>query len=352
MDEMITTAPPPAERRCGRAMRMSSAACPAFSANVAVKSPGPELVMFPPTVPPALATRRSSPPSAAATSSTARPSAAVSVTSAAAVVTGTPCLASRPAAEARPSAPRATSPTDAPSAASASAMAKPMPRLPPVMSARAPRRPRSTTCTLPGPADRVRARPRAGGQSAGPAPGHGRSELAVVEAVPRERLDQLGLLVGEVGEQRVGEDVHRLLEPGEISGVAQVIHERLVDVAEHLVDDLVFVGKPVDHRAQACLARAQVREDRLVFEHVVPSHEPAVRGAVRAEGPIVLPDGHLVDRRPRRSGVGRAVTDLADELADPGEFRAEMVVDLYEVSADGAAVIGIDGAGGRLGPRG
>src|SRR5262249_60390223 len=76
-----------------------------------------------------------------------------------------------------------------------------------------------------------------------------------------------------------------------------------------------------------------------------------VRGAVRAEGPIVLPDGHLVDRRPRRSGVGRAVADLADELADPGEFRAEMVVDLYEVSADGAAVIGIDGAGGRLGPR-
>src|SRR6266568_4838507 len=80
---------------------------------------------------------------------TAWPSAGVSVTSATAVLTGTPCLASRPAADARPSAPRATSPTAAPSAASASATANPMPRLAPVISAREPRRPRSTGSTLP-----------------------------------------------------------------------------------------------------------------------------------------------------------------------------------------------------------
>src|SRR5256884_1559856 len=300
MDEMTTTAPPPAERRCGSAVRMSSTACPAFSANVAVKSPGPELVMFPPTVPPALATRRSSPPSAAATSSTARPSAAVSVTSAAAVVTGTPCLASRPAAAARPSAPRATSPTDAPSAASASAMAKPMPRLPPVMSARAPRKPRSIWERYRGQPDSAPARPRPHEPSAAARGrrhnGLGRLELAVVEAVPRKRLDQLGLLVGEVGEQRVGEDVHRLLEAGEISGLAQMIHQRLVDVVQHLMDDLVLVGQPVDHRLQAHLPCPQVREDRLVLEHVVPGHEPAVIGAVRAERPVILPHGHLVDR--------------------------------------------------------
>ena len=35
---MITTAPPPAARRCGSPARMSSAAWPALSANVAVKS--------------------------------------------------------------------------------------------------------------------------------------------------------------------------------------------------------------------------------------------------------------------------------------------------------------------------
>src|SRR5215813_8664077 len=241
-------------------------------------------------------------------SSTARPSAGVSVTSAAAEVTGTPCLANCSAAKASPSAPRATSPTSAPSAASASAMAKPMPRLPPVMSARAPRRPRSIPSTLPGPAGRTRARPLATRQRSAPR-GRARSELAAEEAVPCEWLHKLRLLVGEVGEQRVGEDVHRLLEPGEVSGVAQVIHQCLVDVAKHLVDDLVLVGQPVDHRAQARLARAQVREDRLVLEHVVPGHEPAVGGAVRAEGPIVLPDGHLADRRPRLAGVGGAFAD-------------------------------------------
>src|SRR6266550_1328479 len=298
MDEMITTAPPPAERRCGSAVRMSSTACPAFSANVAVKSPGPELVMFPPTVPPALATRRSSPPSAAATSSTARPSAAVSVTSAAAVVTGTPCLASRPRS--------GPAPAHEPSAA-------------------------------------ARGRRHAG---------LGRSELAVVEAVPRKRLDQLGLLVGEMGEQRVGEDVHRLLEAGEIGGVAQMIHQRLVDVVQHLMDDLVLVGQPVDHRLQARLPGPQMREDRLVLEHVVPGHEPAVIGAVRAEGPVAAPHGHLVDLRPCAAGVDRALLHLADEIAHPGEFVAQMVMHLDEVRADEPAAAAVDRAGRRCWPGG
>ena len=58
IEEMITTAPPPAARRCGRPARMSSAAWPALSANVAVKSSSAALVRLPgPTVPPALATR-------------------------------------------------------------------------------------------------------------------------------------------------------------------------------------------------------------------------------------------------------------------------------------------------------
>src|SRR5580704_3831153 len=143
-EEMITTAPPPAARRCGRPDLISSAACPALSANVAVNSSGPALVRLPePTVPPALATRWSRPPSAVAMSSTARFSASVSVTSATAVATGVPRGASRSAAAARPAASRATSPTAVPSAASASATANPMPLLPPVTNARLPCRPRS-----------------------------------------------------------------------------------------------------------------------------------------------------------------------------------------------------------------
>ena len=108
----------------GREARMSSAACPALSANAAVNSPGAALVRLPrPTVPPAFATRRSRPPSAAAISATARSSASISATSAADIATGTPRSASRAAAWARPSALRATRPTATPSAASASAAA-------------------------------------------------------------------------------------------------------------------------------------------------------------------------------------------------------------------------------------
>ena len=50
---MITTEPPPAARRWVSPARMSSAAWPALSAKVAVKSPSPALVRLPrPTVPP------------------------------------------------------------------------------------------------------------------------------------------------------------------------------------------------------------------------------------------------------------------------------------------------------------
>src|SRR4029077_10501851 len=60
-----------------------------------------------------------------------------------AVTTWVPRWARRRAAPARPSGSRATSPTAVPSAGRGSAMARPLPRLPPVISARLPRRPRS-----------------------------------------------------------------------------------------------------------------------------------------------------------------------------------------------------------------
>src|SRR5436853_99210 len=56
-EEMITQEPAAESFRYGRPARISSAACPAFSVNVAAKSPGAESARFPPTVPPTFATR-------------------------------------------------------------------------------------------------------------------------------------------------------------------------------------------------------------------------------------------------------------------------------------------------------
>ena len=131
-----------------------------------------------------------------------------------------------------------------------------------------------------------------------------------------------------------------------------MVDQSLVDIVQHVMDDLVLVGQPVDHRAEARFACAQMWEDRLVFQYVVPRHEPAVGGAVRAEGPVVVPDGHLADRGPCAASVGRTLADLADEIADAGQFRAQMIMDLDEVGADGAPAIGIDGVGRGLRPGG
>ena len=76
-------------------------------------------------------------------------------------------------------------------------------------------------------------------------------ELPGEEAEPGERLDQLVLLVGEVREQRVGEEVDRLLERLEVVGVVDVPDERAVDGLDRVVDDEVLVGEPVDHRREA-----------------------------------------------------------------------------------------------------
>ena len=56
-----------------------------------------------------------------------------------------------------------------------------------------------------------------------PSPGHHlprASELPAVETVPGERFHKLALLVGKVGQQDVGQDVGRLLQPVEPSRAA------------------------------------------------------------------------------------------------------------------------------------
>jgi hypothetical protein len=50
--------------------------------------------------------------------------------------------------------------------------------------------------------------------------------LPAVEAVPGERFHQLGLLVGQVGEQDVTQDVGRFLQPVEALRAAQVLDQR------------------------------------------------------------------------------------------------------------------------------
>src|SRR5262249_56672949 len=79
----------------------------------------------------------------------------------------------------------------------------------------------------------------------------------------------------------------------------------------------------------------------------MPGHERAVRGAARPQRPAALRERQLVDRRTRRGGAG-AVPALADEVADPGQFRAQVVVHVDEMAGDRPAVGGVPGIGGRL----
>jgi hypothetical protein len=53
--------------------------------------------------------------------------------------------------------------------------------------------------------------------------------VVAVEAIASERIDELSLLVGEMGQQGVGEQIRG---PGQLGGVARfadVVHQRAVD---------------------------------------------------------------------------------------------------------------------------
>jgi hypothetical protein len=62
-------------------------------------------------------------------------------------------------------------------------------------------------------------------------------DLAGVEAEAGQGLDQLELLVGEMGEQGVGEEVDGGLEGPEVGGVVEVADEGAVDGLDRVVDD-------------------------------------------------------------------------------------------------------------------
>ncbi len=112
-------------------------------------------------------------------------------------------------------------------------------------------------------------------------------------------------------------------------------HEGPVDVVEHVVDDLVLLLEPVDHRHRVGVAGAQVREDPGVLEAVVPGHDAAVRLAVGAERPVVLAHRHRVDRRPRRTHPEVPAHHLLDDVAHLGQLGAQVVVHVLEVLRHG-----------------
>src|SRR4051794_37768619 len=133
VEEMDTIAPPPARSRCGTAASMRRTSGRRSPSRPICHWSDPLLALAD-----VFETTMSSPPSSCAAWSTNPVRAAESVTSKASVYTVTPRSRSSAATCSRVSAPRAHSATDAPSSANASAMARPIPRLPPVTSARLP----------------------------------------------------------------------------------------------------------------------------------------------------------------------------------------------------------------------
>ena len=68
--------------------------------------------------------------------------------------------------------------------------------------------------------------------------------------VPSERLDELVLLVGQMRQQRVGEQVDDHPQLVASAGVVDEANERAVELLEHLVDDPVLGLQAVDDRTE------------------------------------------------------------------------------------------------------
>src|SRR5579859_4330761 len=86
--------------------------------------------------------------------------------------------------------------------------------------------------------------------------GHRTRRAYSEEAVPRQWLEQFPLFVGQVGYQRVGEQVDGRLQGGDAVRLADVAHQCLVDLVEYLVDRPVLGLQPVKHRTEPAVVRA------------------------------------------------------------------------------------------------
>ena len=151
-----------------------------------------------------------------------------------------------------------------------------------------------------------------------------------VEAEARERLDQLALLVAEVREQGVAEEVHR---PRCARSIPSGSPPTSASIARSTRSSRSAITSCSSSRRSMTGARSASRVRRCgktdsVLERVVAGHDAAVGGAEGAERPAVLADRHAVDERAHGGGVAVAGGDLRDQVAQPGELRAQAVVDV------------------------
>jgi hypothetical protein len=79
-------------------------------------------------------------------------------------------------------------------------------------------------------------------------------------------------------------------------GIGHEFDQGTLEVLEHVMDDGVLFGEPIDHRLEICFAGAQMREDVGVLKTVMQSDHAAVRSTVGTYGPIVLSDRELVEQ--------------------------------------------------------
>jgi hypothetical protein len=159
------------------------------------------------------------------------------------------------------------------------------------------------------------------------------ANLANVEAVTRERLDQFVLFVREMREQCVSEDVGRPAELGEVARVGDEFDQRTIETLQDIVDNGVFFGKSVDDRFELLFARSQMGEHVGVLETMMHRDHSVIGGAVSADGPIVLSNCELIERV---DGVNRrndSGLDTFNETANLVELFTEMIVHGDEMRA-------------------
>ncbi len=138
-------------------------------------------------------------------------------------------------------------------------------------------------------------------------------------------------LVGQVRQQRVSEQVERQLQSAEILWRADEIDQRPVHALEHIVNHVVLLLQPVDHRGETGVRPAQMRVDLGVFERMALGHGPAVGRAVGPERPVVLPHGHLIDHRPGRARADSSRLHLLDDVPKLIQVQSQVIMDVDQV---------------------
>jgi hypothetical protein len=143
-------------------------------------------------------------------------------------------------------------------------------------------------------------------------------------------VEQLILLDLEMGEEGASQAIDGPIGVLQAGLVLDHGHQGRVDLGDQAGDGLVLAGEAVEDGADGWVAPAQVAEQVGVLDGVMRRDHPAVGGAERAEGPVVLPHGHLVQVRPGPVRPGPAGGDLAHDLAELVELLPQVLVHRHE----------------------